>query len=1171
MSLNGTVWAPIGPSPMKEGTGEDSGLATVIAVHPTNSNVLYLGTAQGGVWRSSDAGKNWTPLFDRQPSLGIGEPAGIAIDPANTDTIYVGTSSRVGSAEPDTIGQPSAGLFKSTDGGSSWIALGSGYPAGNTGNATQFVNQTINVIIVDPSSGVIYLGARNGVFTSSDGGLNWKQATGLAGDTRSLALDLSTSAGARILHAGVSGQGVFRSKNGAVSFTQTLSATTAAVSTALGAGGGFTRVVVALAPPTSPANVNGVQVLYVTLGGTYSGPPADPIGVFMSKDQGATWTKQGSAGLSGTTYGGYAIDMAVDPSSPGDGATDTLFFGCQNQFRSTDSGATFSGFNAGHNDTHTWTTVAQTGGAKTVVYCGCDGGVDVSTDGGSSWSPINAGGLQTGLFYNLDIKPDVGATVTVGALQDNQIQTTKGAAGLAWNATFGGDGWDIAYDGSSPPVLYSSSGGPASSIFTSTDDGTTFSTNVTPPWTAADSGGFLLTQIAADPSASGILYASGLQNLWQLRSGAWRKIATLGTGGNVDVAPTNGNNVVIAAGSQVWVSTNALASTVGPPSGVTFTNITRNLPARNVARAVFDPVDPTVIYAVVTGFDAGTGQNVFRTTVGATSWTNISPALDLPCGAIAVDGTTTPTTLYVGTDLGVIRSVDGGVSWSVLDDIHFPRAPVFDLAFNPKAGVLRAATYGRGVFSFVKPAGPAIAVNLQDGLAFGTVCSGPRYLTLTIYNVGAADLIITSVQRLFGSTDFTVLATPGTPLTIAAGEEVDFTVKFTPTIAGVSETATIRIMSNDPAAPFVDLAATGQKGTGTVVTAIANSGNFANVCLGSFADEALTINNSGTCPLSITGITTTGDFLAPGVLSFPILIGSGDSIDVSVRFQPSSYGAKAGIVTILSDAPAGPHVVNVSGTAPAPKANLIIANTGNFGNVCVGSFADEPLTVTNSGKCTLTITGMASSSAEFLAPQVISYPITIGPGDALALPIRFQPASFGAKSATLTLTSDDPASPLSINVSGNAPTGKLTIAGSTSFGGVNACCCADRTLSVCNTGDCSLTVTSVHFKRKSRHWKLLHNPFPEKLRPGSCLPVVIQYHATERCARVCELVIESDDPLTPVKYIEVEAYTIWDCCRHEDCEDCRKGGCEGSHHDRSCRQGYPCCCEDDEDEDHDER
>ena len=219
----------------------------------------------------------------------------------------------------------------------------------------------------------------------------------------------------------------------------------------------------------------------------------------------------------------------------------------------------------------------------------------------------------------------------------------------------------------------------------------------------------LLSQSARGrPSASGILYASGLQNLWQRQSGGtWRIIAAIGSTGNVDVAPTNGNHVVIAAGTQVFVSTNALAATVGLPTGVTFANITANLPGRNVARAVFDPVDPNVIYAVITGFDGGSGQNVFRTTVTATSWTNISPALDLPCGAIALDGTTTPTTLYVGTDIGVIRSVDGGVSWSVLDDIHFPRVPVFDLKFNAAAGVLRAGTYGRGVFEFKRrPARP---------------------------------------------------------------------------------------------------------------------------------------------------------------------------------------------------------------------------------------------------------------------------------------------------------------------------------------------------------------------------------------------------------------------------------------------------------------------------------
>ncbi|HXB74587.1 MAG TPA: choice-of-anchor D domain-containing protein [Candidatus Acidoferrales bacterium] len=338
---------------------------------------------------------------------------------------------------------------------------------------------------------------------------------------------------------------------------------------------------------------------------------------------------------------------------------------------------------------------------------------------------------------------------------------------------------------------------------------------------------------------------------------------------------------------------------------------------------------------------------------------------------------------------------------------------------------------------------------------------------------------------------------------------------------------------------------------------MANSGDFGNVCLGSFADEELTLNNSGVCPLSIISLTSSaGDFITPSVAFFPLVVGPGDSIDLPIRFQPAAFAGSAAILTIVSNDPTSPTTLVVSGTCPAPQLNLIVADTGNFGKVCVGCFVDRPLTLTNSGKCTLTVTAIASSDADFIVPEVLSFPITIGPGDALAVPIRFEPLSFGVKSATITVTSDDPASPASIQVFGDTPSGTLAVSGSTTFGGVNARCCADRTISICNVGDCALHVTSVHFKRKSRHWRLLHNPFAAKLHPGSCLPLTIQYRATEKCARCCELIIESDDPVTPVKTLEVLAYTVWEpCCKEEH-----------SHHESCCRQGYPCCCEDDEDE-----
>lgn len=1169
MSLTGTVWAPIGPSPIAQGSFPVNGLVSAIAINPGNPNVIYIGTAGGGAWRSDDGGASWFPLFDRQLSLAVGGPGALAIDPTNTNVIYLGTSARVAA-------HPQAGLFRSADGGASWIRLGSGYPAGNTGNAFQFVNQWINVIIVDPAnSNTLYLASTSGSFRSTDGGLNWTQGTNSAGDVRSLVLDTSAPAGARILYAGISGRGVFRSNDGGGSWTQVLSRTTPAVAAAIGtAPAGFNKTIVAIAPPTSPPNPAGVQVLYATLEGTGGAP--DPVGVFLSTDQGATWTQRTATNMPTGTQGGYSFHMAVDPGSPGDGANDIILFGAVGHARSTDSGNTFTPLVGLHADNQSWAFFPQPSPTPSIIFCGNDGGLYRSTDGGNTWVSLSAGGLQAGLFYNMDMRPDATGSNNLGALQDNGTQTQIGAVGRGWVAAQGGDGWDVVYDGTTASQAYCTSGfwspAPCTRIWRSTNDGATFPTEITPWGTTSDAGCYL-GPLAVDPSAAGILYASGSQNLWQSRDGGntWRILSPFAGTGNIDVARTNGNNVVIAVFNRVFVSTNALAATVGAPTGVTFTDITRNLPPRNVARVAFDPNDATMIYVVLGGLNGGFGNigHVFRTSIGATAWTDISPNLDLPFNALALDGTDNPTAIYAGTDFGVIRSVDGGALWSILDDIHFPRVPVFDLVL--RNGILRAATYGRGAFDFIRPKGPSIGVNLENNLAFGTVCEGPQFLSLEIFNVGKSDLVIYSVQRLMGSTSFSVLSTPGTPLVIAPGEHVNFTVMFDPTAStpGTPETATIRIVSNDPDAPIVDLSATGLLGTARLATAIADSGDFGNVCVGEFVDRDLTIINSGSCPLRVYDVTSSSaEFLVPAVVWYPIVFSAGNSIALPIRLQPVSFGAKAATLTILSNDPGGPRNVAVYGTAPAPALDLIIANSGNFGNVCIGSFVDIPLTLVNSGKCTLTVTNITSSASEFIVPNVLAYPIRIAPGTAIDVPIRFEPASFGAKSGTITVTSDDPSGAKSIAVSGTVPSGKLAVTGSTCIGGVKAGCLGERTISICNVGDCKLTVKSVAFKRKCKHWKLINNPFPATLHPGSCLSVLIRYKATEKCPKCCELVINSDDPKTPKRTLDLMAYTIWsDCGCKKCCDDCRKGCCE-KRHDESCSaQSLDPCC-DDEGDDH---
>ena len=1162
MSLVGTVWTPIGPSPIAQSGRQDNGLTSAIAINPNNGNIIYQGTAGGGAWRTLDGGVTWTPIFDRQIALGIGEPAGIAIDPTDTSVIYIGTSSRV-------TPQAAGGLYKSTDSGASAVRMGFGFPAGNVGNATQFANQSINVIIVDPGApNTVYLSSSSGVFRSTDGGLNWIRGTGSNGDARSLVLDRTSPSGARILYAGITGRGVFRSIDGGQNWTLILGPATPQVVTAVGgtAGAAFSKVVVDLAPPTSPPNPAGIQVIYVALSG--SGGAPDPVGLFLSTDGGTNWTQSAATGMPGNTQGGYSFHMAVDPASPGDGVNDIIYVGSVGQGRLAGGAASFTALTGMHADTHAWAFFRPTPSSASTIYCGNDGGIYRSTDNGTTWNALNGGGLQSGLFYNLAVKPDAGGSVALGALQDNGIQTTAGVASPTWNSPQGGDGWDIAYDGVTAGRAYGTSGfwspAPCTRVWRSEDDGASWPTDITPWGTTSDAGCYL-SSITCDPSAAGIVYASGNQNLWQTQdAGAtWRNLGAFP--GNAAVAPSNGNNVAVAAGNQVFVSTNVLAATVGAPSGVTFTNITRNLPSRNVQRVAFDPSDPSVIYAVLGGFNGGLGQtgHVFRTTIAGSGWQDISPALDVPHGALVLDGgSTTPSTIYVGTDLGVLRSVDDGASWTILDDIHFPRAPVTDLVLSRTGGVLRAATYGRGVFEFRRPTWPSLAVNLEDGLDFGTTC-GNQSLTLQLFNVGTGDLLISSVQRLMGSTGFSVLPSPGTPLFLAAGEEIDFEVRFVPTTPGTPELATIRIVTNDPGAPIVDVAASGFGGVASLEVVLPDDGDFGNVCLGSFVDRMITVNNRGDCPLRITGLASSSPtFVAPRVSFFPLLVAAGDSIDLPIRFQPQAVGAAASSLTITSNDPSSPETVRVRGNTPRPRLVLTLANTGGFGDVCVGSFRDEPLTLSNSGGCPLTVRGILSSSAEFIPPGVDVFPILVGPGCAVDVSLRFQPSSFGAKAATFTILSDDVGDPRTLDVAGFVPSGKLAISGNGHFGPVDFGRRAERSIALCNVGKCDLHVLKVAFlpdpwkpgcrdcdgcdcdccrdakklvhqpgEAGSHHgtpkdqccatFKIVSNPFPATVHAGSCLPVVIRF--TPNCSgpACCELKITTDDPDAPETIVYV--------------------------------------------------
>ncbi len=634
-----------------------------------------------------------------------------------------------------------------------------------------------------------------------------------------------------------------------------------------------------------------------------------------------------------------------------------------------------------------------------------------------------------------------------------------------------------------------------------------------------------------DPNQAGVLYVSGLAtSLFQSTDAGnnYRSLGNLGGGvGDTDVARSNSNFVVAARFNQVWVSTNALASTVGPPSGVTFTDITRNLPNRVVTRVAFDPNDPTVIYATLSGFGSG---HIFRTTIAGAMWTDISPTVgggtifDVPYNAIALDGDTTPTTIYVGTDLGVIRSVDAGASWTTLDDQHMPNVPVTDLALNSQAKVLRVGTFGRGAFELKVASGPVIAVNVENGGQFRTCLGQSVTANIQVFNVGTADLRVDSVQRLFGSGDFTVLPLPSTPLNIGASSSVNFTIRFTPTTLG-TQSATIRIGNNDPASPFFDVVVTGIADGATIV--VNDPITFDKTCPGSTNNKTLTIGNSGMCDLVVKSITSSSpEFKVIGVVPFPLVIPPGGTRDVTIQFMPMGFTVdpmRMATLTIMSNDLNTPNrLVKVVGTVPPPVIQAM-PDPLEFGKVCLGKSGELPLTIKNTGECNLTVSSITFSSPEFKLLPLPTFPFVIPPGGSKVVTVSFMPTgSTGPRMAAMTINSDDPVTPAKVvTLKGEAPVSAIAVTGSMDWGDVTVGKFRDQYLNITNTEACDLAITLVCEiiggtpQQASVEFNVVSPlSYPVIIPGGSTLPVRIRFTPSKKGPRSATLVVTGYDPQT---------------------------------------------------------
>jgi photosystem II stability/assembly factor-like uncharacterized protein len=818
-------WVQIGPEPggFWDGTsvGGSSGRATSVVVDPRNSQVGYLGTAGGGVWKTTDGGQNWQPLTDNQPSLAIGS---LALDPSNPDVVYAGTGEENFSGDSYS----GTGILKSTDAGSSWSVLANAF-VGDTGShvgaiAIEPSNSQVLLAAVETDGGSSPLGGSGGgIIRSSDGGTSW--TTVIGGMSTSVLFDPTNGsiAYAALGYAwGAANNGVYKSTDAGQNWTKVLGpSTNFLASTTLG------RIILAIDPTNT-------QTLYAAIANPIINPPSDIHGVYRTTDGGQTWTQLTTPPSCCTAY---TDPIAVDPANG-----NVVYTGEFNMSRSIDGGTTWTEINQGgtngvapHPDWHAFAFSAD----GSVLYAASDGGAwsttDIDVTSYPNWNDLNAT-LATITFYpGLSIYP-LNPNLAFSGTQDNGSLRYTG--NLPWDWVECGDGSYTAVDSASPANVYINCVTGAI-IYRSTsngDPGTFAETDSGIPSNEQAFG----TPLVLDPSHQTTLYF-GHQYLWQSIDAAasWTELSASFTANvnTVAVAPSDSNTVYVGTGDgHVQVTTDATDGV-----GATWKDVTSGLPNRSVTRIAVDPGKATTAYVTLSGFSgqSNPSAHIFKTTDGGTTWTDISANLpDIPVNAIVVDPDLT-STLYAATDIGVFFTPDDGANWSPLMD-GLPNVVVQDLKLQEASRTLRASTHGRSMWDLSVPSPLAPVASLSPSqvsfipqIADTTGSSQ----TVTLSNTGNAML---SISAISASDQFSETNDCGS--TLAAGGSCSITVSFTPS-GGGAQSGTLTV--TDDAAGSPQSASLSGTGEDFALGTASGSSDSASVTAGQKATYNLSVSPAG--------------------------------------------------------------------------------------------------------------------------------------------------------------------------------------------------------------------------------------------------------------------------------------------------------------------------------------
>ncbi len=643
-SRSGGTWKHVGPPYVPSNSG-GAGRVNSITLDPTDPNIMWTGTPDGGLWKTTDGGESWSSNTDWLPNLGVTE---VAINPQNTDIMYIATGDGFGYALSGEFwgGTYSNGVMKSTDGGDTWSDTGLNWSLGQS-------NQ-INALQINPDNPDILLaGTNTGVWRSTDAAANWTLIQ--AGDFRSVELKPGDP---NTVYAGDGD--IWRSLDGGQSFSLVQSTTHSACNLAV-----------------TPANPDYVYA-YCLQGGH---------SIRRSTNSGATFTNLG--GVSGlSTFGWWTSAFGVSPTDE-----NVLFVGGVDLHRSTNGGSSWTKVsdwfgwpnpNYSHAD-HREIKFHPT--EENTVFNGNDGGVFKSTNLGTSWTDLSDD-LHIMQLYRFGNSVSNSDILYAGS-QDNGVNRK---VGLAWTQVFLADGMECAVHPNDPNIVYSS--WQNGNMIKSTNGGNSFF-NVN-PGTSSD----WITTFELDPSDPNTIYYGGGELFRSTNAaGSWSPITSGQSGGEnitwITVAESDPDVIYWSHGSKVYGGSVGIFNTTN--GGSSWNDITGSLPVSDgwITYIEVDNTDPMTAWATFSGYQPV--DKVWETTDGGQSWSSIAGTLpNIPINTIVHDRSLNDG-LYIGTDFGVYYRDDSMNDWIPFMN-GLPNVIVTELEIQERSQKLRAATYGRGIW-----------------------------------------------------------------------------------------------------------------------------------------------------------------------------------------------------------------------------------------------------------------------------------------------------------------------------------------------------------------------------------------------------------------------------------------------------------------------------------------